>query len=418
LEKLLRASQPGLPRLPEKSVFRKAAGGSAFLNKRQLGLDAFIRAAVAQDPQLSNPTLMSFLETSTLMKFPGVAASVAEEDAGAAASAIHDQSTFSEANADLEAEYNFEKFNSSSTAPQTAGPATSVAETNAGAGAFAIHDQSTFTKAHADLEAEYDFEKFNSSSAAPDPVAPSMQCDVPVALDEFPVIGQVSSFGDSAENSIADGSAAGEKPVAAIFSMSTFAADEPIASGVPEGSLQTSTSSVTATLEKSEAESFSVTDAPADVAPLQPLAHFLPLDEVGYSVVAVRCSNREMEEFIRRVIDASGGCVTNIAELRKIVPHFSGQLGTKSYERLVEELEAAMAKPEKSGGFVQRRPSLLPTVALARETLDQYAEYANADSLLGATGVFLRSCWPPCSTDGCLSGPVWRSWSSAQRHRD
>merc|ERR1711874_705857 len=67
----------------------------------------------------------------------------------------------------------------------------------------------------------------------------------------------------------------------------------------------------------------------------------LSFDEVGYQAVAARKSNVKMNSFIRRVILAHGGRITDKDKLHRLVPSYSGVAGVQSYETLITELAGA-----------------------------------------------------------------------------
>merc|ERR1711953_1011391 len=65
------------------------------------------------------------------------------------------------------------------------------------------------------------------------------------------------------------------------------------------------------------------------------------LDEAGYQAVASRKSNAEMNSFIRQVILARGGRITDKEKFQSMVPAYSGVQGVSHYPRLLKELKHA-----------------------------------------------------------------------------
>merc|ERR1719343_1944910 len=61
------------------------------------------------------------------------------------------------------------------------------------------------------------------------------------------------------------------------------------------------------------------------------------LDEAGYQAVVSRKSNAEMNSFIRQVIMAHGGKITDKDKFQSIVPNHSGVLRSYHYQRLLKE---------------------------------------------------------------------------------
>merc|ERR1711941_113346 len=65
------------------------------------------------------------------------------------------------------------------------------------------------------------------------------------------------------------------------------------------------------------------------------------LDEAGYQAVVSRKSNAEMNSFIRQVIMAHGGKITDKDKFQSVVPNYSGVEGASHYQRLLKELKHA-----------------------------------------------------------------------------
>merc|ERR1712232_1060012 len=65
------------------------------------------------------------------------------------------------------------------------------------------------------------------------------------------------------------------------------------------------------------------------------------LDEAGYQAAASRKSNAEMNSFIRQVILAHGGRITDKDEFQSVVPNYSGVVSASHYHRLLKELKHA-----------------------------------------------------------------------------
>jgi len=65
------------------------------------------------------------------------------------------------------------------------------------------------------------------------------------------------------------------------------------------------------------------------------------LDEPGYQEVASRKSNEEMNSFVRDVVVAHGGKITDKDALHNMVPNYSGMADVQSYWELVKELKHA-----------------------------------------------------------------------------
>merc|ERR1711874_858678 len=66
-----------------------------------------------------------------------------------------------------------------------------------------------------------------------------------------------------------------------------------------------------------------LTETP-DEPELQTEEHEYTLDEAGYQAVASRRSNAEMNSFIRHVIIAHGGKITDKEKFQGMVPNYSG----------------------------------------------------------------------------------------------
>merc|ERR1712232_1395968 len=65
------------------------------------------------------------------------------------------------------------------------------------------------------------------------------------------------------------------------------------------------------------------------------------LDEAGYEDVVSMKQNGPMEAFIRRVLQAHGATVEKEDSLRGMVPYYSGEKASQSFEQLVAELAGA-----------------------------------------------------------------------------
>merc|ERR1719160_631905 len=63
------------------------------------------------------------------------------------------------------------------------------------------------------------------------------------------------------------------------------------------------------------------------------------LDEKGYKAVAKLKSNKEMEAYVRRVLNKLGLHVVDEGALKGVVPYYSGKKSTQSYAKLVEEIK-------------------------------------------------------------------------------
>merc|ERR1712187_251378 len=74
---------------------------------------------------------------------------------------------------------------------------------------------------------------------------------------------------------------------------------------------------------------------------LQVNVQAVTLDEAGYQAVASRKSNAEMNSFIRQVILAHGGRITDKEKFQNMVPSYSGVQGVSHYRRLLKELKHA-----------------------------------------------------------------------------
>jgi len=67
-----------------------------------------------------------------------------------------------------------------------------------------------------------------------------------------------------------------------------------------------------------------------------------PLDEAGYAKVAAVRSGPDMEAFVRRVIASLGFAVDDEAALQEVVPYYSGEISTQSFDALRKELLGAV----------------------------------------------------------------------------
>lgn len=70
------------------------------------------------------------------------------------------------------------------------------------------------------------------------------------------------------------------------------------------------------------------------------------LDEDGYEQVAALKSSRAMAPFVRRVLAHLGCDIVDEGGLDGFVPHYSGEIDTKSYAKLVGELKEVCKLPD------------------------------------------------------------------------
>lgn len=75
-------------------------------------------------------------------------------------------------------------------------------------------------------------------------------------------------------------------------------------------------------------------------------ADSVPLNEDGYIALATSRNNRKMERFVERLLGEMSLEVVDVGGLKGLVPYYSGQKATQSFDTLQHELRTTARKPD------------------------------------------------------------------------